>query len=119
MTIISIMCRSLPLQIKDVMIDMLTVSGDCVPFEEAETVLILKCWHFSRCKLRGELGRFVGSIVHISCRFVEREATNSCSGFDLGGASDTINHRRAHRISHSRRNRTYTETPLLFWISKI
>jgi hypothetical protein len=62
---------------------MLTVSCDCVAFEEAKAVLALKCWYFPGCKLCGELGRSVSSIVYISGGFIQCEATNSCSGLDL------------------------------------
>jgi hypothetical protein len=47
-----------------------TVSGDCIPFEEAEAVLILKCRYFARCKLRDEFGRSIRGIVYISGGFV-------------------------------------------------
>jgi len=65
------------------LIAMLTVSCNCIAFEEAEAVLILKRWYFSRCKLCDEFWRSVSSIMHISGGFIQGEATNSCSGFDL------------------------------------
>ena len=69
---------------------MLTVSRDCVAFEEAEAVFTLKRWYFSRCKFCGELGCSVSSIMHISGGFIQCEATNSCNGFDLQASGTCV-----------------------------
>ena len=74
---------TLVLEIEPGLIAMLTVSRDCVAFEEAETIFTLKRWYFSRCEFCDELGCSVSSIMHISGGFIQCEATNGCNGFDL------------------------------------